>query len=314
MILGGFMRDSFSCNIQSSILPYWSTPTFNKQPSWYETIESVYNRDVKSKSQSIPTDRLSIISALIILNYALMPFIYSPEIPIRFSILGFVLDLHVEYADLMVLSAASFAAIGTYWLLYDHPMLDKSHNLIHLILPTLVAGAMSIPLNVITIGLAWWVVFALESALIIFTLIAEYYSVDPENSLFALSKIILVPLAISLLLLLSVSSRSADYRLYLEIIILGVAFAIIFTRLIALTTIAEKNTKVLISTLLFIQILVACHYLPLKSISFGLILTGFASSLFSFPLTEDSEKNLLHTVRDSALYALPFLVSAIFFL
>ncbi len=90
---------------------------------------------------------------------------------------------------------------------------------------------MSIPLNVISIGPAWWVVFALVSILIIFTLVAEYYSIDPEHSLFALSKIILVPLAISLLLLISISARSAGYRLYLEIAVLGIAFAIILIRL-----------------------------------------------------------------------------------
>ena len=120
------------------------------------------------KNPSIPTDRLSIISALIILNYALMPFIYSPAIPINLSILGINFDFQLQYADLMVLSASSFAAIGTYWLIYDHPNMKRSDTLIHLILPTLAAGAMSIPLNVISIGPAWWVVFALVSILIIF--------------------------------------------------------------------------------------------------------------------------------------------------
>ena len=274
----------------------------------------MYNRGVDSKNRSIPTDRLSIISALIILNYALMPFIYSPEIPFNFSILGIIFDLQFKYANLMVLSASAFAAVGTYWLLHDHPLVDRTNSFIHLILPTLVAGAMSIPLNVITIGPAWWAVFALESVLIIFTLIAEYYSVDPENSLFALSKIILIPLAVSLLLLLSVSIRSADYRLYIEIFILGIAFAVIFVRLNALTTSTGKKIKTLICTFLFIQILVICHYLPLTSIPFGLILTGFASFLISLPPIFDPKENILAAIRNAALYAVPFLVSAFFFL
>ncbi len=251
---------------------------------------------------------------MIILNYALMPFIYSPEIPFNFSILGILFDLQFKYADLMVLSASAFAAVGTYWLLHDHPLVNRTNSFIHLILPTLVAGAMSLPLNVITIGPAWWIVFALESILIIFTLIAEYYSMDPENSLFALSKIILIPLAISLLLLLSVSARSADYRLYIEIFTLGIAFTIIFVRLNSLTTSAEKKTKTLISTFLFIQILVVCHYLPLTSIPFGLILTGFASFLINLCLLSDPKENLLTAVRNAALYAIPFLVGAFFFL
>ncbi|MGV8025443.1 MAG: hypothetical protein AB2L18_02670 [Anaerolineaceae bacterium] len=267
-----------------------------------------------SKNRSIPTDRLSIISALIILNYALMPFIYSPAIPFNFSILGIIFDLQLKYADLMVLSASAFAAVGTYWLLHDHPLVDRSNVFIHLLLPTLIAGAMSIPLNVITIGPAWWAVFALESVLIIFILIAEYYSVDLENSLFALSKIILIPLAISLLLLLSISIRSADYRLYFEIFILGIAFAVIFVRLNALTNSTEKKTKTFISTFLFIQILVVCHYLPLTSIPFGLTLTGFAIFLISLPPIYDPKENMLSAIRNAALYAVPFFVSVFFFL
>jgi hypothetical protein len=265
------------------------------------------------KNPSIPTDRLSIISALIILNYALMPFIYSPAIPINLSILGINFDFQLQYADLMVLSASSFAAIGTYWLIYDHPNMKRSDTLIHLILPTLAAGAMSIPLNVISIGPAWWVVFALVSILIIFTLVAEYYSIDPEHSLFALSKIILVPLAISLLLLISISARSAGYRLYLEIAVLGIAFAIILIRLNSLFPTVERKSKTFLSTYLFIQILVVCHYLPLSSIPFGLMLTGFASFLINLSFASDPQKNQFAIIRDATYYALPFLISAFFF-
>jgi hypothetical protein len=95
---------------------------------------------------------------------------------------------------------------------------------------------------------------------------------------------------------------------------LGIAFTIIFVRLNSLTTSAEKKTKTLISTFLFIQILVVCHYLPLTSIPFGLILTGFASFLINLCLLSDPKENLLTAVRNAALYAIPFLVGAFFFL
>ena len=269
---------------------------------------------MKRDKLSIPVDRLSIISALIILNYALMPFIISPQIPINFSVFGFLVDIHVEYADLMVLSAALFAAIGSYWLLYDHPMMKKKQIYIHLILPTLTAGVMSIPLKVITIGLAWWIVFALGCVLIIFTLIAEYYSIYTDTSLSELSRIIIIPLAVSLFLLLSISTRSSGFRLYIQILLLGFSFAIIYTRLIALTTSEEKKSKTLVSTLLFIQALTACHYLPLTSVSFGLVMSGFASLLISIPLVADNKTALLPTLRNAVLYALPFFIGAIFFL
>ncbi len=276
--------------------------------------DSGYNRDVNKKTRSIPTDRLSIISALIILNYALMPFIYSPEIPLNFSILGIVFNFNLNYSNLMVLSASAFGAVGSYWLLYDHPLINRTNILIHLILPTLISGVMSIPLNVIAIGPAWWIVFALESILIIFTIIAEFYSIDPQNSLFALSKIILLPLALSLILLLSISVRSADYRLYIEAIILTTVFVIIFIRLNALASSAEKKTKTLLSAFLFTQVLTACHYLPLPSIAFGLILTGYACFLITLPLTTESAEKPTEAVRDAASYAIPFLLSAFFFL
>ena len=276
--------------------------------------DSGYNRVVNTKNRSIPSDRLSIISALIILNYALMPFIYSPEIPLNFSVLGIVFNLNLKYSNLMVLSASAFGAVGSYWLLYDHPLINRTNLLIHLILPTLISGVMSIPLNVIAIGPAWWIVFALESILIIFTVIAEFYSIDPQNSLFELSKIILLPLALSLILLLSISVRSADYRLYIEAIILSIVFAIIFIRLNSLTSSTEKKTKTWVSALLFIQVLAACHYLPLPSIAFGLILTGFACFLITLPLTTESVEKPAEAIRDAAAYAAPFLISAFFFL
>lgn len=274
----------------------------------------MYNRNVNENTKSIPTDRLSIISALIILNYALMPFIYSPEIPLNFSILGIVFNFNLQYSNMMVLSASAFGAIGSYWLLYDHPLINRTNILIHLILPTLIAGVMSIPLNVIAIGPAWWIVFALESILIIFTIVAEFYSIDPHNSLFELSKIILVPLALSLILLLSISVRSADYRLYIEATILTIVFSIIFIRLNALASSTENKNKTLISAFLFIQILTTCHYLPLPSIAFGLILTGFACFLISLPLMTNSVEKPVEAVRNAASYAIPFIISALFFL
>ena len=277
-------------------------------------IDSVYNRVVAERKKSIPTDRLSIITALIILNYALMPFIYSPEITLDFSILGIVFNFHLQYSNLMVLSASAFGAVGSYWLLYDHPLISRTNILIHLILPTLIAGVMSIPLNVITIGPAWWIVFALESALIIFTIIAEFYSVDPHNSLFALSKIILIPLSVGLILLLSISVRSADYRLYIEAFVLTTVFSIIFIRLNNLTETTQKKTRTLVSAFLFVQILTICHYLPLPSIAFGLVLTGFASFLISLPLFNSSQEKPAAAIRNASLYAIPFLVSALFFL
>ncbi|NMB60784.1 MAG: hypothetical protein GYA18_00415 [Chloroflexi bacterium] len=269
---------------------------------------------MNNQHATIPSDRLSIVSALIILNYALMPFIYTSPTPLHFSLFGLVFDWRIKYADLLVLSAALFAAIGTYWLLYDHPNLNKQATFIHLVLPTLTAGAMSIPLNVISIGIAWWVMFAFGSILIILTLIAEYYSINPHSSLFAMARIILIPLAIALFLLLSISSRSAGYRLYLQVLLLGTLFTGIFTRLLALSDIYEKKKAILASALLFMQALVACHYLPLRSVPFGMVLSGCVAFLTSLPFTQEPSKNIPHTVRDAAWYALPFFVGALFFL
>jgi len=242
-----------------------------------------------------------------------MPFIYTSPTPLIFSIFGLVFDFQIKYADLLVLSAALFASIGTYWLLYDHPNLNHKQIFIHLILPTLTAGALSIPLNVISIGIAWWVVFAFGFVLIILTLIAEYYSIDPHSSLYALSMIILIPLAISLFLLLSISSRSAAYRLYMQVLLLGTIFIGISTRLLSLIQIQDMKRTILASTILFIQSLTACHYLPLKSVAFGLILTGFVTFLTSLPFTANNNK-MLYSIRDAALYAVPFLIGAVFFL
>jgi hypothetical protein len=116
-----------------------------------------------------------------------------------------------------------------------------------------------------------------------------------------------------LLLLISISARSAGYRLYLEIAVLGIAFAIILIRLNSLFPTVERKSKTFLSTYLFIQILVVCHYLPLSSIPFGLMLTGFASFLINLSFASDPQKNQFAIIRDATYYALPFLISAFFF-
>lgn len=243
-----------------------------------------------------------------------MPFIYSPQIPIKFSIVGFIIDMHIEYANLMVLSAAFFAAVGTYWLLYDHPIIQRNTIVLHMILPTVIAGVISIPLNVIELGSTWWIMFAVGSLLIILTLIAEYYSVDPEVSLFALARIFLIPLSVAILLLISITTRSAGFRLYIQILVLGIVFATIYTRLIALiNTSPNRTTMTLVSTLIFVHFIIGCHYLPLSSISFGLVLTGFSTFLIIYPLVMNNEKTTQRSIRDAAMFTLPFFISAFFF-
>ncbi len=263
--------------------------------------------------KKIPTERLSIISALIILNYALMPFIISPQISINYSLFGFVIDFQIEYANLMVITAALFAAVGTYWLIFDHPLIKKSDLFMHLILPTFTAGVMSIPLNEIQIGIAWWIVFTLESLIIIFTFIAEFYSIDQENSLYALSLIIIQPLAISLFLIIAITTRSAGYRLYIQALILIVTFSAICRRMLALLERENKNALTALSAFIFAHVIIACHYLPMNAITYGSTITGTVVFLILLPFLQDQNNKGKFQYREAFFSTLPFLLLAALF-
>jgi hypothetical protein len=75
------------------------------------------------------TDRLSVLSASILLAYALLPFIQFPERSLVMHILGVVFIFKVDFSTVIAIISSGLAAAGVSWLLLDHPRLKRSADL-----------------------------------------------------------------------------------------------------------------------------------------------------------------------------------------
>ena len=233
------------------------------------------------------TDRLSVITASIIMGYSLLPFVHVPPRPVSFSLLGILISFDINFSNLISLITAAIAAVGMDWMLHERGSTSFRDILPHLILPALTAGAIGIPLGIITISLDWWVILGLGSMLVLLVLVGEYISVDDQHAFFPFAIMVLTALSYGLFLITAIAVRAANLRLFLTAGILPLVFAFFGMRVLQLRLGGIWPLKwTVLFGLVIGQITIGLYYWPLSPIRFGLLLlapayalVGIASSL-----------------------------------
>ena len=137
------------------------------------------------------SERLSVITAGILVCYASLPLVQVPAREISFAIFGVLIAFRLNFYNLISIITAVMAASGMEWLLYDHPSREGQNTLPHLILPALTAAAIGYPLGLIESGAAWWVILALGSILVVLVLVSEYISLEPLDIRYPLAMMVL---------------------------------------------------------------------------------------------------------------------------
>lgn len=228
------------------------------------------------------TNRLSVLAATILLAYALTPFIQLPERSILLPIPGVSFRFTFSYITLVSFLVAGLAALGTDWLLRDHPRMEGKRTLQHCILPAMTAWVIGVPLRSLSIGGQWWVVFAFGGLLLVLVLVAEYITVDIEDERHALASIGLTAVSFALYLTLAIALRAAGLRLYLILPALVAAIGLAALRTLYLRLEGEWCLTWAVGIAMVIgQISMGLHYWPLSPLRFGLLLTGPAYALTS---------------------------------
>jgi hypothetical protein len=235
------------------------------------------------KSRYLPDpNRLSVLSATILLAYALTNFVNLPEKDISVQLPGLFLTFSFNIRTLVVLITAGLTASGTDWLLRDHPALKSGNTIEHLLLPALTAWVIGVPLFQLPFGLAWWAVFAIGGVLLILVLVAEYIVVDPEDVRHALASAGLTAVSYALFLILAIVLRSTGGRLFLVLPALTLAAALVSLRTLHLRLLGQwKIWETIIVALVVGQIAAALQYWPLSPVAFGLGVLGPAYALTS---------------------------------
>jgi len=220
-------------------------------------------------------DRLSTLSATILLAYALARYIDLPGREIGLQLPGFYLSVTINSQTLVAYLVAGLTAAGADWLIRDHPRLGRKSTLEHWLLPALTAWTIQLPLSQLPFSPWWWAGFALGGALLILVLLAEYIVVDPDDVRFPPAAAGLSVLSFALYLVLAAALRFSGQRLYLILPALALAGGLVSLRALHLRLRGEwAFLQAGLVALVTIQLAAGLHYWPLSPVSFGLALLG----------------------------------------
>jgi hypothetical protein len=235
---------------------------------------------VENHFQLPQTNKLSIVSASILISYAMLPFIQVPAREISFTIAGVLIPLRINFYNLMSLIAAAIAASGADWMLRDHPLIGTHSTFPHLILPAITAGVLGFPLGLLEISLEWWVIMGFGSLLIILILVAEYISLDKADARYALALMVLSAVSYGVFFLLCIVLRAANSRLYVMLLILTPFFTFLCLRILHFRLGGRWRLEwTAVITMVIVQCIIAFYYWPLSPIRYGLSLLGPAYAL-----------------------------------
>jgi len=237
--------------------------------------------------ESLPEiNRLSIVSAAIMLAFALTQLIAFPAQLFSFAFFGILLEFNLNFSTITTLLTAMLAAAGMDWLIQSHPDKHLYSNrwafIRHWILPVLTTFVIGIALNTFAGSPFWWVAFVLGSFLLMAVLIAEYNVVGANEDHYPLARIGLTGLSFALYLLLAIAIYSANLRLYIRLPLLGIGALMVISRSLYLRLGKWEILWSIVSSLVVTEIVVGFHYFPLSPTQFGLSLVGVAYGLTSF--------------------------------
>jgi hypothetical protein len=227
-------------------------------------------------------NRLSIVTAMVMLSYSITAYVQLPERSLSLQLPGFLFVVKISIFTLVSLVVTVLAAAGSDWVISGHPEMHEQKHWYHWIIPALTATVIGVPLNSLSVSPAWWVIFGMGGLLLWAVLTAEYISVDPSDGRYWLATLVLTVVFLSLFLILAIAMRGAEFRLYVVLSGLVPAAALLAARVLYL----RITGKWLLAwtggiALILGQMAVCLFYLPLKPIQFGLLLTALLYAITS---------------------------------
>jgi hypothetical protein len=235
------------------------------------------------------TDRIGMITAVILLAYAVARIVHTPELALTISLPGFYFVYPLSIGTAISVMAAGLTATGMDWIIRSHPALEKRPTTEHWMLPTLTAFIIGAPLSILPNGAVWWLGFAIGAVLLALVFTAEYVVVDPTASNYAIARAGLTSLSYALFFILVISLRFASLRLFLLLPVLLLAAGLISLRILHLDGADRWDFPWAIGIgIISVQLGAGLHYWPLTPIQYGLALTGplYALTMLSTNIAE----------------------------
>src|SRR5512143_3685012 len=155
---------------------------------------------------SINRGRLSVLVALVVLSFALLPLIEAPTAgSVGTSFLGTPLRLDFTAANFVLLLFTVLTCAGVFQLVRDHPRVrhgEEIRTFSYLILPAVTVIVAAQLLVHITDAPLWVLGLIVTAAMLWVTILAEYAVVDPEGPLASRARLFLTAMTYILAVLL----------------------------------------------------------------------------------------------------------------
>lgn len=138
-------------------------------------------------SRSVPDrNRLSVVTAVILLAYALARFVQLPSRELKATLFGSSIGIELNGNVIILLMVAALISTGSDTLIRSHPKLEGGfgRTALHWILPGATALALGLLLNLAPLGPVWWLGLAISALFLVIVLVAEYAVVDPDDPSF----------------------------------------------------------------------------------------------------------------------------------
>lgn len=244
---------------------------------------------MQSRSSLPDINRIGILTAAVLLAFALTRLLPASQVVLRLTLGDFFLTYPVSLTTVMTLLAAGVTATGMDWLLRSHPGLGSERTVEHWLLPMLTTFVIGVSLSLLTGGASWWVTFAITGLVLVIVFIAEYVAVDPTAPAYSAGTGLLTALSFAVTLILLTTMHSSSPRL---VILLPAVFVV--SGLVSLRSLHLRLRRWVFAwaggiALIIAQLASALHYWPLSPIQFGLALLGplYALTSLAGNLRED---------------------------
>jgi hypothetical protein len=221
------------------------------------------------------TNRIGVLTAAVLLAYALARLIDSPGYALDLNLAGVTITIPLNLTIALIFLAVGLTASGIDWLLRNHPSFHQVNTLEHWVLPALTTLVIGFPLYTLPNGLEWWLSFALGGVLLVAVFLAEYITVDSLDARYSIASAVLVAVSFALFLILASALRYAGARLYFLFPLLWLAAFLVSLRVLHLRLMGSWEWAWAAGiALACAQLAAAFHYLPLGAVQYGLLLLG----------------------------------------
>jgi hypothetical protein len=225
-------------------------------------------------------DRLSVLSALVLLSYTLLRIVELPAARVEFGVLGLLLRFEINTRNAMLSLAAALTAAGADWLIRAHPWREPGRSTReHWVMPGLAALGVGAILTLLPMGPSWWAGLGLSAALLIAILATEFIVSEPDDPRYDGAALGLTTLAYLFLVGALFAIRATGQRATFGVPLVFLASGAVAWRLLKLEL--PRHRVAIHATLIGLvlsQISWGLHYWPIPPLRFALIL-GLAGYL-----------------------------------